>query len=402
LYGGSLVPHPAGGQSLPRQRNWHSVRAVDPIGKETRTMASKIRVGIVGASPNRGFAAISHIPALRALPDFEIVAVCTSSQQSADAAAKHYGVNLAFANPEKLAAHPDVDLVTVSVKVPDHYAPAMAAIDAGKHVYCEWPLGRDTAEAIRLRDAAERKDVRHAVGLQGQVSPSINYVKDLIADGHIGRVLSATLFVNAGNWGKTIDRAYQTDRANGANLMTITGGHNLDALCHCLGEFRELSAFAVSQRDHIPLQATGELVAKNVPDQLVVSGIMGDGAVVSVQVRGGMTRGHEFLCEIHGEEGDLVLAATSRASTQRQELTVQGARGAGVPLADMAIPAKYRWVPDTVPEGTPYNIAQLYVRLGEAIRNGTPVTPGFNEAVTRHRLLDMITRASETGQKQVA
>jgi predicted dehydrogenase len=365
-------------------------------------MASKIRVGIVGASPGRGFAAISHVPALQALPDFEIVAVCTSSQQTADAAAKHYGVALAFADPEKLAAHPDVDLVTVSVKVPDHYVPVMAAIDAGKHVYCEWPLGRDTAEAIRLGDAANKKGIRHAVGLQGQVSPAINYVKDLIADGHIGRVLSGTLFVNAGNWGATIDRAYQTNRANGANLMTITGGHNLDLLCHCLGEFRELSAFAVSQRDHIPLHSTGELVAKNVPDQLVVSGIVRDGAVVSVQVRGGMTRGHEFLFEIHGSEGDLVLAATSRASTQRQELSVRGARGAGVPLADMPIPAKYRWVPDGVPEGSPYNVAQLYARLGQGIREGKPVTPGFDAAVTRHRLLDMIARASETGQKQTA
>jgi predicted dehydrogenase len=365
-------------------------------------MASKIRVGIVGASPSRGFALISHIPALQALPDFEIVAVCTSSQQSADAAAKHYGVALAFADPAKLAEHPDVDLVTVSVKVPDHYQPVMAAIDAGKHVYSEWPLGRDTAQAIRLRDAAERKGIRHAVGLQGQASPAVNYVKDLIAEGHIGRVLSGTLFVNAGNWGKTIERAYQADAANGANLMTITGGHNLDVLCHCLGEFRELSAFAVSQRDHIPLQATGEMVAKNVPDQLVVSGIVGDGAVVSCQVRGGMTRGHEFLFEIHGEEGDLVLAATSRASTQRQELTVRGARGAGEPMVDMAIPAKYRWVPEGVPEGSPYNVAQLYARLGESIRNGTPVSPGFDAAVTRHRLLDMIVRASETGRKQVA
>jgi len=365
-------------------------------------MTNKIRVGIVGASPNRGFASLSHIPALQALPDFEIVAVCTSNQASAEAAAKHYGVPLAFADPAKLAAHPDVDLVTVCVKVPDHYDPVMSAIDAGKHVYCEWPLGRNTEEAIRMRDAAEHKGIRHVVGLQGQASPAINYAKDLIAEGHIGRVLSGSLFVNAGNWGKTIDRAYQTDRANGANLMTITGGHNLDVLCHCLGEFRELSAFAVSQRHFIELQGSGEMVAKNVPDQLAVSGIAGESAVVSFQVRGGMTRGHEFLFEIHGEDGDLVLAATSRASTQRQELTVMGAHGAGTPLAEMAIPARYRWVPDTVPQGSPYNVAQLYARLGEGIRGGTPVTPGFDAAVTRHRLLDMIARASDTGTRQVA
>jgi predicted dehydrogenase len=362
----------------------------------------KIRVGIVGASADRGFASIAHIPALKALPDFEIVAVATTRQASADAAAKHYGARFAFADAAQLAAHPDVDLVTVCVKAPDHYAPIMAAIEAGKHVYSEWPLGRNTDEAVRLHAAAERAGIRHAIGLQGRVSPSISYVKDLIADGYIGRVLSGTMFVNAGNWGATLDGAYQADRTNGANLMTITGGHNLDALCYCLGEFRQLAAFVVSQRDKIALAGSGELIPKTSPCQLVVNGIVGDGAVVSFQVRGGMTRGLEFLFEIHGETGDLVLEATTRASTQRQELSVRGARGKGTPLAALDIPAKYRWVPETTPRESPYNVAQLYAALGTAIREGKPAVPGFDAAVTRHRMLDMITRAAETGQTQIA
>ena len=362
----------------------------------------KIRVGIVGVSPNRGFASIAHIPALHALPEFEIVAVCTTRQELAEAAARHFRIPMAFSDPEKLAQHPDVDLVTVSVKVPDHYRPVMAAIEAGKHVHCEWPLGRNTAEAVRMLDAADRRRIRHAVGLQGQVSPAINYVKDLVAQGYVGRVLTATMIACAPNWGATIDRAYQADRANGANLLTITGGHTIDALCHCLGEFRQLTAFVVSQRDHIPIEATGEIVAKTAPDQLVVNGIIGDGAVVSFQIRGGMARGTDFLFEIHGEAGDLVLAATSRTSMQRQELTVKGAQGEGAALADLPVPSKYRWVPDRVPPGSPYNVAQLYLRLAESIRNGTPIRPGFDAAVARHRLLDMIERASETGMKQIA
>src|SRR6266403_990780 len=251
--------------------------------------SSKFRVGIVGASANRGFASIAHIPALRALPRFEIAAVCTAHQESAEAAARHYGVPLAFS------------------------------------------------------DAAERAGIRHAVGLQGQVSPAINYARDLVVEGYVGRVLSATMVGCAPNWGAAIDRSYQADRANGASLMTITGGHQIDALCHCLGEFRELTALAVSQRDHIPLEATGELVAKTAPDQLVVNGIVGgknaEGAVVSFQIRGGMRRGTEFLFEIHGDEGDLTLTATSRASMQRQELTVRGAQGAAKEL--VSVPAKY-------------------------------------------------------------
>jgi predicted dehydrogenase len=173
---------------------------------------------------------------------------------------------------------------------------------------------------MRMRDAAERKGVRHAVGLQGQVSPAINYARDLIAQGYVGRVLSGTMIGCAANWGASVDRAYQVDRTNGANLMTITGGHQIDALCFCLGEFRELAAFVVSQRDRILAEDVGTLVAKTAPDQLVVNGIVGDGAVVSFQIRAGMARGTEFLFEIRGEEGDLVLAATSRASMQRQEL----------------------------------------------------------------------------------
>lgn len=366
-------------------------------------MASgKIRVGIVGASASRGFAAIAHIPALRALPQFGISAVCTTSQPSAEASARHYGVPLAFSDPEKLAQHPDVDLVTISVKVPDHYRPVMAAIEAGKHVYCEWPLGRNTDETRTMLEAAERRGIRHVVGLQGQMSPAINYVRDQVAKGYVGRVLATTMIGCAPNWGKTIDRSYQADIANGANLMTITGGHQIDALCYCLGEFRELSAFAVRQRDHIPLEGTGELIPLTAPDQLTVTGTVGDGALVSFQIRGGMARGTEFLFEIHGKEGDLVLASTTGGSMQRQELSVHGAQGKGAKPARLPIPAKYRFVPRDVPSDSPYNVAQLYAKLAESIRNGTPANPDFGAAVRWHRLIDMIVRASETGRKQVA
>jgi predicted dehydrogenase len=60
------------------------------------------------------------------------------------------------------------------------------------------------------------------------------------------------------------------------------------------------------------------------------------------------------------------------------------------------------FVPEDVPSDSPYNVAQLYAKLGESIRDGTPANPGFDAAVRRHRLVDMIVRASETGRKQLA
>jgi len=280
-------------------------------------------------------------------------------------------------------------------------APRSACCPAASGPGSPWPAPSPVRPTARIRAAANRKGVSHAVGLQGQVSPAINYTKDLIADGYVGRVLSATIIACAPNWGPTIDRAYQADFANGANLLTITGGHTIDALCYCLGEFRELAAFVVSQRDRILVEETGELMAKTVPDQLVVNGIVGDGTVVSFQIRGGMNRGTAFLFEIHGDQGDLQLTATSRASMQRQELNLRGVRGDEKELAELPIPGKYRWVPEGVAPDSRYNVAQLYARLAEGIRDHKPVSPGFDAAVTRHRLIDAIVRASETGMKQV-
>ena len=96
----------------------------------------------------------------------------------------------AFDNAEALIAHPAVDLVVVSVKVPEHHQLVSAAIDACKMVFCEWPLGRTSNEAVDLARRARIAGVRTVVGLQASFAPAIRYLADLIADGYIGEVLS--------------------------------------------------------------------------------------------------------------------------------------------------------------------------------------------------------------------
>jgi predicted dehydrogenase len=359
----------------------------------------KFRVGLIGATVARGWAMASHIPALRALPGFELAALSTSRRETADAAAKQYGVPLAFADYRDMVRQPGIDIVAVSVKVPMHHDMVMAALEAGKHVYCEWPLGRDSAEAARMAEAARRAGVRCIVGLQARGAPALNRLKDLVADGYVGRVSGVTMVTTTTTWGGTTDRAstYLYDRANGATLLSIPGGHSLDALCHCLGEFREVSAAVAGQRSEAVVADTGERVPMNAPDQVAVHGFLHGGAVVSFHARGGMAHGTPFLFEVHGDKGDLVV--TGNATVQYAELRLQGARG-GDPLADLPIPEGYRRVPADMPAMRPYNVAQLYVELGEAIRTGRDPRPGFDDAVARHRLLEAIQKASDTGVKQ--
>src|SRR2546430_13642314 len=125
----------------------------------------KIRVGIIGANLDRGWAAQAHIPALTSLSDdFEITALSTSRRESANAAGKLLGVPAAFDNHQELVTSPSVDVVAVTVKVPHHLELATAALEAGKAVYCEWPLGNGLKEAETLATLAKKRGALAVVG----------------------------------------------------------------------------------------------------------------------------------------------------------------------------------------------------------------------------------------------
>src|SRR5437764_11429060 len=154
----------------------------------------KIRVGIIGANPDRGWAAQAHIPALTSLSDdFEITALSTSRRESAAVAGKRFGVPLAFDNYHDLVNSAAVDVVAITVKVPHHLELGTAALEAGKAVYCEWPLGNGLREAETLAALARKKGVLAVAGLQARSAPAVAYVRDLVKQGYVGDVLSTTL-----------------------------------------------------------------------------------------------------------------------------------------------------------------------------------------------------------------
>src|SRR5438477_1094230 len=213
--------------------------------------AKRIRVGIIGANPDRGWAAQAHIPALRSLSDdFEVTALSTTRRESADAAGKLFDVAAAFDNHQDLVNSSEVDVVAVTVKVPYHLELATAALETGKAVYCEWPLGNGLNEAKTLAALAKKKGVLAVVGLQARSAPSVAYVRDLIEQGYVGEVLSTTLIGSGMGWGPTVElfNAYLNDKKNGATMLSIALGHAADALCYCLGEARELSATMTVRR----------------------------------------------------------------------------------------------------------------------------------------------------------
>jgi predicted dehydrogenase len=361
-------------------------------------MADKIRVGIVGATVTQGgsgWGANAHVPALKALPGYELKAVCTAHEDTAKASAAAFGAEHAFQRFSDMAAHPEVDLLVVCVRVPGHRELVVAGLQAGKPVCCEWPLGKTLAEAEEMAGLARQRSLPTIVGLQGRSDPTILYARDLINDGYIGEVLTASLTcVAPAVLQRGPGRIWQGVRANGANVLTITGGHAIDALCAVLGEFAELSA-RVSTR--IPEWRTleGAAVAVDSPDSINVAGRMVSGAEVSVSVATAPSNPSGNRLEIYGRDGAIVIRASGALSQGPNQLLAGRGKEA---LAVMPVPDKYTFAPKSTPAGQPYNVAQAYARAAGALRGGASFDVGFDLAVQRHKLIDAIERSAASGR----
>ncbi len=361
-------------------------------------MADKIRLGFVGANIHALWASQSHYPALLASPDVELIAVCTTRQATAEEAREALGAKLAFSDWREMVGSPEIDAVAVVVRVPEHYGPTRAALEAGKHVYTEWPLGRTTAEAEELAGLARSAGVRTVIGLQSRVSPTLMQMKELLESGSVGEVLSVNVSgFRVGYSQLTSSRTWQADPSNGANTLTIAFGHVVDALRFVAGDFAQVRSLLATQSPRWYETDTQRTIEVTSPDNVLVSGRLVSGAVASVHVGAVPWAGSGFRMEVFGRDGTLVV--TGSVSSQRGEtLRLRGAQGTNE-LADLELPERFFSVPRDFPRGDPFNVGQMYSLFAESIRDGQSVAPTFDTAVGLHRFLDAIRQSSDSGQE---
>ena len=365
-------------------------------------MTTKILgVGFIGVEPNRSWATRAHIPALLAMPDhFRIAGIANSTAESGRKAVEAMGVGRAFVDADELITSPDVDIVAVTVKVPSHYELVAKVLSAGKHVYCEWPLGRDLEEALKLARRAGEKGVHAVVGTQALKAPAIRYVKDLMKQGFVGDVLSITLIGTGGNWGAemSLSNAYCLDVLNGATMLSIPFGHTVAALQDIFGDVESVSAEFAIRRKVVRITETGEDRSTTVADQLFVAARFRSGVPLSAHYRGGANAGTGLLIEINGTSGNLQITAPM-GHLQLAPLVLSGAQGATTPLQVMPIPEQY--VSSDNLKGPAANVGAIYADLHSDVTDGTRYAPTFSDAVRTHRLLDAIENAASSGVRQV-
>ena len=360
-------------------------------------MTEQLKLGLVGAdAAGRGWGPAAHMPALRGIEQIELAALCTSRPESAAAAAKAYSIDRAYYDINELVAQSDIDIISTVVRIPNHYQVVMAALNAGKHVYCEWPLGASLAETEEIATVAHDKGVVTAIGLQGRHDPTLTYIKELYDQGWLGELLTVNLMMQTGGAiERPSQRDYKREISKGAHLFNIVGGHTLDYLAYCFGPLSELSAKVATRVKHLRMADTGEMVDAEAADNVLINGLFTSGALISYQISAVPYHADGWRMAVYGSRGTII--ASTQGLPQITPIMLVGAQG-NEPLSALPVPERLLFVPKAVPFGPPQNVGQAYVRMAEAIHEGKPFAPNFDDALEVHKLLEVIQRSSDEGR----
>ena len=149
-------------------------------------MAQGFRVGVIGAT---GFIGAPYRQEMReAVAGFQIAALCARRQEPLAAAAAEDGCDFTTDDWRQVVEHPDVDLVMVTTPDRLHYEPVMAAAAAGKHVFCDKPIGADSREAGAMWRACRDAGVAHYVPYWSRHIPLFQRAREICRAGTLGDI----------------------------------------------------------------------------------------------------------------------------------------------------------------------------------------------------------------------
>lgn len=299
----------------------------------------RLRIALIGA----GFMARSHtiaydalstlFPELGAKPQLEILA--DAVEDTARDAAERLGYARWTADWREAVTDPDIDIVDIVTPNWLHYEVAMAAIAAGKHVYCEKPLAITAAEAKEMWEAARDAGVKTIVGFSYLGNPGIQLAKQLVEDGTLGDVWSVKAhFIVDANADPRLPRTWHYERAKaGLGALGDIGSHAVAIVQEIAGPissvFGEL-ATAVSERpEAVGAGSYGATAADGAPllpvendDITFVLGRLANGGTAVIEANR-VGNGHPFDLgvEVLGSKGSLRF---SQQESYKVELFLRG------------------------------------------------------------------------------
>ncbi|KAF8649577.1 hypothetical protein AX16_005668 [Volvariella volvacea WC 439] len=333
---------------------------------------------------------------------YKLVAVSTTNAKSAVASAKKHSeiigttVKAYHGSVDAIANDPEVDLVAISVKAPDHREAVLSAIKAGKDVFVEWPAGAGLAQTQEIAEEAQKKGVKVFIGTQSRQSLVVSKLKSIIDSGKLGRILSTTVSATCPRenhfWGPTIlaSALYIADPKGGASYLDIAIGHFLAAFLHVLGPISSLSATTATQLPNPQAvdaagNPTGKTVNQQNPNQIAASGTLANGA----------TLGFHFRSGIRAQASQTVKPLVWTIDFENGSVRVENDHPAGG-FINIFEPKLFVDGEEIKPEN-PDNSTNLQRAWAEYAKDGN--YPTIQDGVQIKRVVDAVLRSAASGQR---
>ncbi len=288
-------------------------------------MSTSTRIGVVGAG---AIAVYGHIPSFQAAPGTEIVAICDTNLERAQAAATKFNIPKAYSDYEEMITSAGLDAISVGVPNSLHAPVALAALEAGLHVLCEKPMATSVADGEAMVAAAKRAGKVLAVNMSNRPRPEVLLARQMVSDGRLGKIsyASGRMIRRSGipGFGSWFTRK---ELSGGGSLMDI-GVHMLDMVLYILGFPKVAAVRGELQMVHGP-QGRGmggwgmDKIPGgtfNVDDLAAIHLRLADGGLVTIEVTwafygrneeriqiSGSDMGIDFFPELYGTENPMRL-----------------------------------------------------------------------------------------------
>jgi len=225
----------------------------------------------------------------------ELVSIAGRNEQAVSEAARRYGFTEYVTDWRALIADERVQLFDNSGPNNLHAEPTIAAAEAGKHVICEKPLGRDAAESYETWQRVEAAGVKHMCAFNYRFVPAVRLAREIIESGELGEL---THFRGAylQEWGATDDALWRFDKeAAGSRALGDLGAHVIDLARYLVGEIETVAALTATFQP-----------GREVDDAIEAAVGFEGGAVGTIEAsRFASGRKNAFRWEINGTKGSL-------------------------------------------------------------------------------------------------
>lgn len=381
-------------------------------GAKAEGQAPEIGVGMLGYA----FMGKAHSNAFKKLPYMmypppaipKLVAIAGRNAAAVQEAAARYGYARAYTDWRDLVRDDEVQLFDNGGPNDAHAEPCIAAAQAGKHLLCEKPLARTTAEAAAMLEAATKAGVKHAVAFNYRFVPAVRLARDLIAAGKLGRLYHFRA-VYLQEWimpHYAMPHIWRLDKATaGSGALGDLGAHIIDLARFLVGEPRRLSAATQTFITERP-DDSGALKKVDVDDAFAATVEFENGALGTLEATryaGGHKNFNSF--EINGEKGTL------RFNLERMneleafwvgESPVETQGFHQVLVTEGHHPFWRHWWPHGHIIGWEHTFVHEIHHLLEAIVQGTEVGPlgaTFEDGYKNAVICDAILNAAESGRR---